>query len=166
MDEVLDGAPDGGLDEHLAGCPACAEQWSQLTRLERRLRAPSVVDPPAGFQRQTMARLVQAEGPAWIEDSWLRGLLSAATLVVGLLLASIGMLAVGQALGRPAELTAWWSLAGAGYDVATGLAAMLSPVQAGWLFWPLAGALALALAVIWFGVLVLPRRFGRLRRPS
>jgi hypothetical protein len=165
MDRALDGERPAGLAEHLATCEdGCAEEWAQLVALERRLRDVGLVAPPPTFHAATMARLAAGE-PVWVAHPAARAGLSFATVLVGLLLTAVGLATVGQALRQPGEASAWLATLAGVADVLTRMAVTtLAPFGRGVLAWPLYLASALALALLWYAALVLPRRMAHERR--
>jgi hypothetical protein len=159
MDRALDGGPSTGLPEHLLGCTDCRADWTILQRMERQLRASTEPPLPEGFLERTMARLEGTSLAPWPVDPTLRAGLSLLTVVVGLLLILVGAVAVLQALLQPTEVAEWLAWAGTATDVGARLAYLAVPSLGHSLFaWPLYGAVGLVLGLIWFGLLVAPRR--------
>ena len=93
----LDGLPhdEAGLNDHLAGCPACQQRWRSLQAVERLLSRPPLAQPPAGFTARVMARLPhQAPLNPW-------------RILGGWLLLLVGGLALGLLMVSPLALTTW-----------------------------------------------------------
>ncbi len=158
MDAALDGAKPPGLAEHLSSCGNCAAEWARLVALERLLRAPLSVGLPEGFHNRVLARVDLDPRSPWLRRSDVRALLSVATVIAGFLLIAVGMLAAVHALSQPGELRAWLETANVvAAWLAAGVSAAAAPSGQTMLAWPIQIALALALALIWFGTLVLPR---------
>ncbi|RIL07776.1 hypothetical protein DCC79_14570 [bacterium] len=156
MAEVLDGADDGPLVPHLATCPDCAAEWRALGSLEAWLEAQSLDEPPAHLAHRVMHRLeLDAAGAAL--EAWRRSLLQ-----IGAILAGVTALALGGAIvffdlpvrTHAVVLGAWvmdmaraaWRWVDASHSGAGGAA-----------LWLVYGGLAIAIAAIWFGALVVPR---------
>lgn len=162
MDRALDGGPSLGLPEHLQGCAGCRADWAILQGMERRLRASPEPALPEGFLVRTMARLEGESVASWSVNPTLRAGLSMLTVVVGLLLVMVGAVAVLQALLQPTEVAEWLAWAGTATDLGARLAFLAVPSLGQGLFaWPVYAVVGLALALIWFGLLVAPRRAAR-----
>lgn len=162
MDEALDGSRPPELAVHLATCHSCADQWAQLVALEDMLRRPEQPRLPRGFHRRTMERLDMSLSSPWLAQSDVRAVLSAATLLTGVLLVSVGIAAVLQAIRQPEDVAGWLDVAralgGWGLDAA---GFMVTPASANAITWSVYGILALALALLWFGALLMPRHLPR-----
>ncbi len=85
-----DGSPDeeAAADAHLAACPACHRQWTELREALAVVNASAVPEPDADFEpriwarvRQTLAESQPAAHPAWLPD-WLSGPFGAATAIL------------------------------------------------------------------------------------
>jgi len=159
MDAALDGERPQELADHLSECAACGAVWRELVALDRLLRVPTAIRLPAAFEAATMARIGDDDLPAWLGRRRTRAALALATIATGCLLVLAGLIAVVQAARQPSELRAWLDVGGLVADavVATAGAALASVAHSA-LAWPLYAALALAVALIWFGALVLPRQ--------
>ncbi len=159
MDEALDGDKPPELAAHLASCPSCAVEWSRLLSLEILLQRPGQPRPPAGFHSRTMARLDRGLASPWLARADVRVMLSVVTVLTGVLLVLVGVAMVLQTVGRPDEVAGWLDVAralgGWGFGVFGRLAA---PAGATMVTWTVYGILALTLALMWFGALVVPRR--------
>jgi uncharacterized membrane protein HdeD (DUF308 family) len=130
--------------------------------MERRLRSSPEPTLPEGFLERTMARLEGDSLAPWPVNPALRAGLSLLTVVVGLLLIMVGAVAVLQALLQPTEISEWLTWARTATDVVARLAYLAVPsLGNNLLAWPVYGAVGLALALIWFGLLVAPRRAAR-----
>jgi anti-sigma factor RsiW len=97
MMEALDGelheAGRQALEEHLAGCQACAREWHGLLAIEALFRQATALSPAAGFTNRTLARLPASARRIWYISAiysllLLSGLLPVAGLIwLGYLLA-------------------------------------------------------------------------------
>lgn len=162
MDLSLDGLPSTGLAEHLSTCAACRADWAVLGRMEHLLRTSPEPEPPLEFVARTMARWDNEAVAPWVGNPTLRAGLSLLTVLVGLLLVMVGAVAVLQAVHQPTEVSELLAWAATATDVTAGLAYLAVPsLGRELLAWPLYAAIGLALALIWFGLLVVPRRSAR-----
>jgi anti-sigma factor RsiW len=167
MDAALDGERPPELGAHLASCESCAREWSALVALEARLRAPAAVRLPDGFHTRTMVRIDLDPRMSWQRRSEVRAVLSVLTVVAGCLMLAVGLMAVAQALRQPGEVRAWLDVFGQAADWVAGAAGATVPAfgRSLWV-WTVYGAVSVALALIWFGALVLPRQSpSAVRRP-
>jgi len=155
MAEALEGAPGAELNAHLGTCPDCSAAWSRLAAVDALLRAQGLVDPPAGFGARLELRLAEAAPP---RVAWRQRGLQAATILMGIALMSLGAFSLGrswlQALGgrpatAPVDHMAW--------RVGLALETVMAETDGSLVAWALYGALAAAIAAMWFGALVLPR---------
>jgi hypothetical protein len=98
-----DAAEQERLVVHLAGCPACRDEYAQLSDgLQQALAATPAIAPPAGFSGRVLTAM---GGPAPAAPPRARGrLLLVAALLVGVLLGAGGVLGA----------TAWFNRAPAG----------------------------------------------------
>ncbi len=83
------------LDEHIAVCPRCRQEWAALQRVQRLLARPTLVYPPADFTQRVMVRVAQRAAPVatnpWrLIGGWLL-LLVGATFVAALLLGPLAL---------------------------------------------------------------------------
>jgi predicted anti-sigma-YlaC factor YlaD len=160
METALDGARPPELAEHLADCPDCAAEWSQLVALERLLSRPTVLNPPATFYAATLRRIDREVPAPWFQRRNVRGVLSLALILAGVAVIVSGLLSLGRAIQQPSELAGWLAVVGTAFNsAAITVNAILEQASGGVIGWPLGAALALAVALIWFGALVLPRQF-------
>jgi anti-sigma factor RsiW len=166
MDAALDGERPAELAAHLEQCAPCGREWAALVALEERLRSPAEVRLPDGFHNRVLVRIDLDPRTAWQRRSDVRAALSVLTVVAGCLLVAVGLMAVAQALRQPGEVRAWLDVFGGAADWVAG-AALTAPAPFGdVLVWPVYGAVAVALALIWFGALILPRHPSRAVRRS
>lgn len=165
MDAALDGERPPDLGAHLGDCPACAAEWSALVALEALLRRPVSVHVPSGFHARTVSRLELNTAPTWQRRSDVRAGLSVLTVVAGGLMVAVGLMVVAQGLRQPGEVRAWLDIvdAAAGWLLATSLP-LVAPLGGVWA-WLLAGGLVVAMALMWFGALLLPRQSLSPSRP-
>jgi hypothetical protein len=155
MAEVLEGGQAPGLAEHTATCPSCGPAWSRLQAVDALLRAEPLRHPPPNFPSRVMHRLEAHERrrPAWQGTAMELGALVCGTLTVvvgmGLLVHGWDVTMAGSWLAEEAELVGRGALLLAG---ALWAAAMRDAAVAS-----LDVLLAVAVAMGWFGALVVPR---------
>jgi len=162
MAEVLDGADDPALDAHLAVCGACAAEWQQLVVLEALFEAQTLEQPPAGLDERVL-HYIEAELAR--VPAWQRSLLQIGLIVVGVLAFATAVAAFVNGLDVLVVgpiLVVWLGALARGAQVA--LAGAWSGWAEGALAWPVYLTLALAIALAWFGALVIPRAAGSARR--
>lgn len=158
MDAALDGERPVDLAAHLAQCESCRAEWTALVALEARLRTPGDVRLPDGFHSRVMSRIDLDPRTSWQRHANVQAFLSVLTVVAGCLLVAVGLLAVAQALRQPGEVRAWLDvLDGAASWVTDEAITMPAPMGAALWTWPVYAAVVVAVALIWFGALVLPR---------
>ncbi|MFN2115383.1 MAG: hypothetical protein ACK2T6_06685 [Anaerolineae bacterium] len=155
MDERLDGAVAPGLDEHLASCRGCASEWSKLEAAERLLATQDMAEPPAHLASRVTHRI---ELESRLIPDWQRTLMQVALIAVGAVLLALATAAFvhgwAQVLRAPvAEGQVDSVIHGAG-KLSGLLAEAVGPDA---VIWPLYAVLAVALAIVWFGALVVPR---------
>lgn len=154
MADALDEAPDDGLRRHLAACADCTSQWRRLGEVEAWLQARTLDEPPAHFAQRVMHRVDMSPR---LMPNWQHGLLQILAILAGVATAAIAgavvffnvpvraYAAVLGASGAEAARSAWQWLAAAHAGASGPLA------------WLVYAGLAIAIAAIWFGALVVPR---------
>lgn len=102
VDGSLAPADRPGVESHLRGCPACAEEARLATQARDVLRALPEAEPPAGLGAQAIR---EARGPGGGLPSWARwGAVAAAVVVAGLVgLSVVGGLGTLEEASPPAE---------------------------------------------------------------
>ena len=175
MQDLLDGALAAparrDLEVHLAGCPACQDQWAALSAVDRLFRAAPAVAPRAGFSGRFKARLAQRRSRprlVWGAVALGLGAVGVSAAVVPLGVALIWSLL--RAAQQPATLLALSTSAAASLEFLTTVAdalviagrALLDLAVANPLAWG-AAALALALTAVWLVVMgrLVPQGFAR-----
>ncbi len=163
MADVLDGADDALLLPHLATCQTCGAEWQRLGSIERWLRSQALEEPPAHLAHRVMNRL-EVDHATRSLGAWRRSLLQ-----IGAILTGVAALGFGGAVAffdvpvrtHATVLGAWvadmaraaWRWVDASHSGAGGAA-----------LWVVYGGLAIAIAAIWFGALVVPRTSLAARR--
>lgn len=155
MAEALEGEPAPALANHVATCPSCGPAWARLQAVDVLLRSEVMPHPPPNFTTRVMSRLATYERrrPAWqLTLLQLGALVSGALTValgVGLVVHGWGLTMTGTWLAGEVELVgrSAFLLAGALWSAAMRDAAIAS----------LNVLLAIAVAIGWFGALVVPR---------
>lgn len=149
----------GALASHMESCPACANEWHRLSEAESLLRSQGLEPPPPGLAGRVTAALPEEarRPPVWqrraMELAWVvTGVLVMASAVVSLLPTWHAVLADPRISGLR--------------EFAMGVlsAALLVLVDTGVLLWPLYGLLAVAMAIFWFGAIIVPLHTRRLVR--
>ncbi len=89
------------LVAHLAGCPACRDEYTELfDGLQQALAAAPAVAPPPGFSGRVLAAMAPVAAPSRVRPQRAR-LLVAAAVLLGLLAGIGGTLAVTSWTTRP-----------------------------------------------------------------
>jgi|GEM_PF-5792238 predicted anti-sigma-YlaC factor YlaD len=162
MDQRLDGGAAPGLLEHLAVCASCAREWSELQTADHFLLAQEMVEPPAHLTSRVMNNIEVKTGSL---PSWRQTLLQVALLLVGTLLVLTA---------TAAFFHGWWQVLASpdaasqvdgvvrGAGLVTGM--LFEVVGHSAIVWPMYAALVVAMALVWFGALVVPRSAPRMTR--
>ena len=155
MDERLDGGVAPGLRSHLVACGECAAAWAELRAAEGLLSAQELVEAPPHMTSRVMS-YIETETRRMPE--WQRTLMQVGVIAVGAVLLALATAAFVhgwvQVLTGP-------SVAGQvdglyrGAGLLSGM--LVDAFGRTAIVWPLYGALAVALALVWFGALVVPR---------
>lgn len=155
MDDRLDGGEAPGLREHTATCDECASRWSQLCAAESFLRGQELVEAPGNMTSRVMHH-IELETRRMPE--WQRTLMQVALIAIGAVLLALATVAFvhgwTQVLAGPVA-TGQVDAAFRGAGILSGMLA--DTVGRSAVVWPLYAALAVALALVWFGALVVPR---------
>lgn len=150
------------LAEHVRECSDCADTWRRLSQAEAVLRSQEMVEPPEGLTGAVVdaialdSRRSRAPSDRSSEVVWLvAGVLLLAAASSVLAAATVGVLTYPRLLNAASRLSesAWQALS-----------SVLGFVNPAPLLWPIYGLLALALAMFWFGALVVPLHARRLAR--
>jgi hypothetical protein len=165
MARALDGDEASGLDTHVASCPQCAAEWSRLRAVESLFAAQSLVDPPPGFEVRVVEHI---DLHTRLRPPLERSLLQIGTIISGTLVAFFGLLGLVrggmQAYSFPPLDGLVAAFTHVGRTAQGVVAAHLGAVEGGALAWPLYCALSAAIALLWFGALVLPRYHSQAMR--
>lgn len=162
MAEALDGADEAAFEPHLAHCPACAAEWQHLLVLETLFQTQALDTPPPDFAHR-VSEYIATE----IErvPAWQRSLMQIGVIVAGVFAIASGLAAFVHGFNvwvyGPA-LMIWLGVVARSCQSA--LVALVGGWSDGALAWPIYVSLALAIALAWFGVLVLPRAATSARR--
>jgi hypothetical protein len=150
---MLDGTAPDALAALVARCADCASLVARLQRVDEELRAAAWAPPPPGLPAAVLRRLA-ADVPRAAPRPLVRDVvLDAGLIATGIALASAA-LAVTLSSTAGTVLVDQVRLMWFGLEILmTGLPRVDVP-----LFWPLHAAVAAALALAWFAVLVMPRR--------
>ncbi len=162
LDDCASAADDVALDAHLAQCRDCAAEWQQLLLLEVLFDAQDLDEPPADFAARVTRRLEAELGQM---PAWQHSLMQIGLIVTGLLAALTGVAAVVtgfDVLVYGPIVLVWLGVLARGAQ--TALAGMWGGWTDGMMAWPLYLTLALAIALAWFGALVIPRAATSARR--
>ncbi len=150
------------LAEHVRECSDCADTWRRLRQGEELLRSQKMIEAPEGLaetvvgllgRRDRRPRLwrTRAAGGMWVLGGALLGA-SAASMLAAAALAVVTSPRLVSALSGAAA-SAWQPVA-----------SLLASVNLAPLLWPLYSLLAVAMAMFWFGALVVPLHARRLVR--
>lgn len=96
LDGLLDSAAQEALDEHLASCPCCKEEWGVLCGLSQLFQSAPLAAPAPGFAERVHGRLAKRQ----VQRELRRGgflLLGGLTLL--LLLALPSLVGMGMLIG-------------------------------------------------------------------
>jgi hypothetical protein len=155
MDERLDGGEAPGLRSHVFACGDCAATWAELRAAEGLLSAQELVEVPPHLTSRVMS-YIETETRQMPE--WRRTLMQIALIAVGAVLLA---LATAAFVHGWAQVLTGPSVAGQmdgvfrGAGVLSGM--FLDAFGRAAMEWLIYGALAVALALVWFGALVVPR---------
>lgn len=155
MLERFDGLDPPELVEHVAACADCRAEWDRLELAEGILRSVEHVGPPPHFRGRVM-HLVAAEERR--KPAWRRRLASVGVVVSGSLAGLVCAVLLAEAWRAVLDASSAAPIAAAAAEGAGVLASILwtTALRIG----PTAMAhavLVVALALVWFGVLVVPR---------
>ena len=89
LDGELSAEESSRVEQHLAGCPACATELEATRTVRSRLRDAPAVDPPFGFlERVTLpSGQARARRRHWQAAAWVVGVAAAWVLVLGIAVA-------------------------------------------------------------------------------
>jgi predicted anti-sigma-YlaC factor YlaD len=76
LDGTLDRAGVARLEDHLAMCSACQDEWQRVQALDRLFRSVPLCEPPLGLRARVMARIERREQAH-------RAIMGGLTLVLG-----------------------------------------------------------------------------------
>jgi anti-sigma factor RsiW len=155
MTAALDGAGPAELEDHLASCPACLEEWREVRAVDCLLRGQGLIDPPQHFTESVLARL---EAEMALRPGWQVASMTVATIVLGTVmvltaaaalvsggagvLSALGTAVDVPSLARAVAVAARLAARGTSAGIATGVTYTV---------------VAVFIAVMWFGALVVPR---------
>ncbi|MFQ5460028.1 MAG: anti-sigma factor family protein [Anaerolineae bacterium] len=157
MSEVLEGQgdpdPKGDLPRHVATCSECRAEWARLKAVDALLRAQSLVDPPGDFTSATLRRVERETRTSTASPDRVAPLDALLVLAGAAATAGVGASLVNQE-GLVSLIDGIRVLARGMQVLAP---ALLQPAPA-WVSMSLNVVASLAIAVAWFGALVVPRQ--------
>jgi len=162
MADALAGTDAPGLHAHLAACPACGGEWEIQAMVDRWFGARPLDEAPEGFVDAVLARL---EHEILRIPAWQRSLMQIGVIASGVIAAASTAAVVvhgAQSLVYAPLMIAWLEAVIDGLRAASSVVLGGTARDVAWLWLSL--ILAAALAVAWFGILVVPRAIPVARR--
>ena len=155
MTDVLDGAAVPELERHLAGCASCAAEMRAVQAVDDLLRSQGLLEPPPHFASRVMSHIDRRMRAM---PEWQRAVLQVSAILSGTALVALTLVALvhggrlaSSGLPLGADMAAWLRGAGVALKVLTDRLDAIVVVGT------LSAALAVVMALFWFGALVVPR---------